>query len=72
MPMIGVWRPSTQATRRLRDEQNRQPKGLVPRPSGAGSGGGDRNKVLAIIHNELGQLQFDGDVRIVRYRPALD
>jgi len=35
---------------------------------GAGSGGGNPETVLAIMQNELDQLEFDGEVRIVRYR----
>ncbi len=35
---------------------------------GAGSGGGRAEKVLSIIQDELGQTEFDGQVRIVRYR----
>jgi O-acetyl-ADP-ribose deacetylase (regulator of RNase III) len=36
---------------------------------GAGSGGGNPDHVLAIITSELAQLAFEGEVRIVRYRP---
>ena len=35
---------------------------------GAGSGGAKADKVLSIIQNELGKIEFDGEVRIVRYR----
>jgi len=35
---------------------------------GAGSGGAKSEKVLSIIQDELGQIEFDGDVRIVHYR----
>jgi len=35
---------------------------------GAGSGGGKAKRVLAIIRDELEQTEYDGEVRIVRYR----
>lgn len=35
---------------------------------GAGSGGGKPDKILAMIQDELGTIEFDGDVVIVRYR----
>jgi O-acetyl-ADP-ribose deacetylase (regulator of RNase III) len=35
---------------------------------GAGSGGGNPDKILAMIQDELGTIEFDGDVVIVRYR----
>ena len=35
---------------------------------GAGSGGGSPAKVLEIMCDELWSLQYDGEVRIVRYR----
>jgi O-acetyl-ADP-ribose deacetylase (regulator of RNase III) len=34
---------------------------------GAGSGGGAPDRILALIQDELSQLEYDGDVRIVRY-----
>jgi O-acetyl-ADP-ribose deacetylase (regulator of RNase III) len=37
---------------------------------GAGSGGGDPSRVLAIMQQELQTLEFDGEVLIVRYRPT--
>lgn len=37
---------------------------------GAGSGGGDPGRVLAILQDELRSIPFDGEVRIVRYRPG--
>jgi O-acetyl-ADP-ribose deacetylase (regulator of RNase III) len=37
---------------------------------GAGSGGGKPDRVLAIMQGELAMLEFDGEVRLVRYRPA--
>lgn len=36
---------------------------------GAGTGGGNEAKVLEIIQDELAMIEFDGEVRIVRYRP---
>jgi O-acetyl-ADP-ribose deacetylase (regulator of RNase III) len=36
---------------------------------GAGSGGGDPEQVLNYMRQELHSLEFDGEVRIVRYRP---
>lgn len=35
---------------------------------GAGSGGGNPERVLAIIQDELSQCLFDGEVRIVRFK----
>ncbi|MFG0249086.1 MAG: macro domain-containing protein [Phycisphaeraceae bacterium JB051] len=35
---------------------------------GAGTGGSKQQQVLTIMQDELGQLHFDGDVRIVCYR----
>lgn len=37
---------------------------------GAGSGGADEEAVLAFMLDELGQATFDGEVRVVCYRPA--
>ena len=37
---------------------------------GAGSGGGDPESVLHHMQNELETLDFDGEVRIVQYRPG--
>ena len=39
---------------------------------GAGSGGGKAEKVLSIIQDELGPINFDGVVRIVRYRKGIE
>ena len=35
---------------------------------GAGSGGGKPDTILTMIQDELSQLDYNGDVRIVRYR----
>ena len=35
---------------------------------GAGSGGGRAEKVQSIIEDELSKCQYDGEVRIARYR----
>jgi O-acetyl-ADP-ribose deacetylase (regulator of RNase III) len=35
---------------------------------GAGSGGGDPEAVLEIIRDQLESIEYDGEVRIVRYR----
>ena len=35
---------------------------------GAGSGGGSPAKVLEYMRDELRSIEFDGEVRIVRYR----
>ena len=35
---------------------------------GAGSGGGNPDKILSMIQNELDTIEFDGNVVIVRYR----
>ena len=37
---------------------------------GAGSGGGSAAKVLECMCDELRSIDFDGEVRIVRYRPG--
>ena len=37
---------------------------------GAGSGGGSPAKVLESMRGELRSIEFDGEVRIVRYRPG--
>ena len=37
---------------------------------GAGSGGGKRDRVLAIMLDALRELEFDGEVRVVRFRKA--
>lgn len=35
---------------------------------GAGSGGGKPDRIEAIIEDELAKCEFDGEVRVVRYR----
>jgi O-acetyl-ADP-ribose deacetylase (regulator of RNase III) len=35
---------------------------------GAGSGGGNADRIQSIIEDELANCHFDGDVRVVRYR----
>ena len=35
---------------------------------GAGTGGGKEGEVVAVMQNELENVKYDGDVRIVRYR----
>jgi O-acetyl-ADP-ribose deacetylase (regulator of RNase III) len=35
---------------------------------GAGSGGGNPNQVLKYMRQELQSIDFEGEVRIVRYR----
>jgi hypothetical protein len=35
---------------------------------GAGSGGGKPQQVQAIIEDELARCEFEGEVRVVRYR----
>jgi O-acetyl-ADP-ribose deacetylase len=37
---------------------------------GAGSGGGRADRVLAWMQNELGRIEFDGRVVVVRYKPV--
>jgi O-acetyl-ADP-ribose deacetylase (regulator of RNase III) len=37
---------------------------------GAGSGGGKADRVQAWMTNELTGIEYDGEVRIVRYRPG--
>lgn len=37
---------------------------------GAGSGGGNEKAIEAMIVDELGQLTFQGEVRVVRYSPT--
>ncbi len=38
---------------------------------GAGTGGGSADEVLAMMQDELGQLQYDGEVVLVRYNKAV-
>jgi O-acetyl-ADP-ribose deacetylase (regulator of RNase III) len=38
---------------------------------GAGSGGGNPEKVLSVMQDELQSLDYDGEVLIVKYRPPL-
>ena len=35
---------------------------------GAGTGGGSSEKVLSVMQNELSQIEFNGHIRIVRFR----
>ena len=35
---------------------------------GAGSGGGNPDRVLGLMADELSRIEFDGEVRVVRYR----
>jgi O-acetyl-ADP-ribose deacetylase len=37
---------------------------------GAGSGGGDGTKIESIIVDELRRVEFNGEVRVVRYSPT--
>ena len=37
---------------------------------GAGTGGGSEDKVLAMMVSELEQCDFDGSVKVVRFRPV--
>jgi len=37
---------------------------------GAGTGGGDPDTVLGLMKDELASLEFDGEVRLVRYAPS--
>lgn len=37
---------------------------------GAGSGGGNPAKILELMRDELRSIEYDGEVRIVRYRPG--
>lgn len=37
---------------------------------GAGTGGGSEQEVLDLMRDELNAIDFDGEVRIVRYRPS--
>jgi O-acetyl-ADP-ribose deacetylase (regulator of RNase III) len=37
---------------------------------GAGTGGASEDKVLAWMQNELSQLDFDGEIRIVRFNAS--
>jgi len=36
---------------------------------GAGTGGGRESRVLAYMQDELSTIEYDGEVRIVRFRP---
>lgn len=37
---------------------------------GAGSGGGKAKSVLDVMQTTFGEISYDGEVRIVRYRPS--
>jgi O-acetyl-ADP-ribose deacetylase (regulator of RNase III) len=47
--------------------QDRGYKSLALPLIGAGSGGGNPDKIQSIIQDELTKCQFDGEVRIIRY-----
>jgi O-acetyl-ADP-ribose deacetylase (regulator of RNase III) len=38
---------------------------------GAGSGGGNSAEVLKWMVNELSRIEFDGEVRVIRYKKTI-
>ncbi len=67
-----VWRCSEQSIRRsVRNAMSlasaRGYRSIAFPLIGAGSGGGSPNRVLAYILDELRLIEFDGEVRIVRF-----
>ena len=68
-----LWRSSVQSirdsVRNAMDIVNEKEYRSIAFPLiGAGSGGGKAEKVLLLIQAELSQIEFDGEVRIIRYR----
>lgn len=67
-----LWRSSERSIRdsvfnAISIAQNRGYKSLALPLIGAGSGGGNADKIQSIIEDELTKCHFDGEVRIVRY-----
>jgi len=72
-----LWRSSERSIRdsvrnALQVAQGRGWKSIALPLIGAGSGGGNPDRVLTIMSSELQQLTFDGEVRIVRYHRIMD
>ncbi len=68
-----LWRSSERSIRdsvrnALRIASDQQYESIALPLIGAGSGGGKPDKILAMIQDELGDIRFDGEVVIVRYR----
>ena len=69
---IILWRSSERSVRdsvrnAMKIAQDRGYKSLALPLIGAGSGGGNPDKIQSIIQDELTKCQFDGEVRIIRY-----
>ena len=67
-----LWRSSERSVRdsvrnAMKIAQDRGYKSLALPLIGAGSGGGNPDKIQSIIQDELTKCQFDGEVRIIRY-----
>jgi O-acetyl-ADP-ribose deacetylase (regulator of RNase III) len=67
-----LWRSSEQSIRRsvrnaIAIAAGRGYRSIAMPLIGAGSGGGNPNRILSMIQDELTKCQFDGEVRIVRY-----
>ena len=67
-----LWRSSERSVRdsvrnAMKIAQDRGYKSLALPLIGAGSGGGNTDKIQSIIQDELTKCQFDGEVRIIRY-----
>ena len=67
-----LWRSSERSVRdsvrnAMKIAQDRGYKSLALPLIGAGSGGGNPDKIQTIIQDELTKCQFDGEVRIIRY-----
>jgi len=67
-----LWRSSERSVRdsvrnAMKIAQDRGYKSLAIPLIGAGSGGGNPDKIQSIIQDELTKCQFDGEVRIIRY-----
>lgn len=67
-----LWRSSEQSVRdsvrnAITIAKDRGYKSMALPLIGAGSGGGNADKIQSIIQDELTKCQFDGEVRIVRY-----
>jgi len=69
-----LWRSSEQSVRRsirsaIALARDRDLRSLAFPLIGAGTGGASRDSVLAWMQDELSRLEFDGEVRIVRFVP---
>jgi O-acetyl-ADP-ribose deacetylase (regulator of RNase III) len=70
-----LWRSSEKSVRlsvrnAVRLARERNLRSLAFPLIGAGTGGASRDKVLLWMRDELSQLEFEGEVRIVRFRAS--